>query len=47
MDAAHLQFPDESSDCVVLHLVLSVVPDPVVVSVETARVLPLQGRIAV
>ncbi len=47
MDAAHLAYPDASFDGVVLHLALAVVPDPVAVIREAARVLRPGGRVAV
>lgn len=47
MDAARLQFADASFDCVLLHLALAVVPDPVRVAREAARVLRPHGRVSV
>lgn len=47
MDAAALEFPDESFDCVVLHLTLAVVPDPVATIREAARILVPGGRVSV
>lgn len=47
MDAARLQLPDASFDCVLLHLALAVVPDPVRVAREAARVLRPRGRVSV
>ena len=47
MDAARLALPDASVDCVLLHLALAVVPDPVAAIRETARVLRPGGRVAV
>ena len=47
MDAARLQFADASFDCVLLHLALAVVPDPVRVAQEAARVLRPRGRVSV
>jgi ubiquinone/menaquinone biosynthesis C-methylase UbiE len=47
MDAAALRFPDASFDCVLLHLVLAVVPDPVGMAREAARVLRPGGRVSV
>jgi len=46
-DARSLPFDDESFDAVVLHLVLSVVPDPEAVVAETARVLDADGRVSI
>ena len=47
MDAASLDFADESFDCVVLHLILAVVPDPHSTAREAARVLRRGGRASV
>ncbi len=47
MDAASLDFGDESFDCVVLHLVLAVVPDPYGTAREAARVLRRGGRVSI
>jgi ubiquinone/menaquinone biosynthesis C-methylase UbiE len=47
MDAAKLEFADESFDCVVLHLILAVVPDPHATAREAARVLRRGGRVAI
>lgn len=46
-DAAALPFADDAFDAVVLHLVLSVVPDPDAVAAETARVLAPDGRASI
>lgn len=46
-DARSLPFEDDSFDAVLLHLVLSVVPDPEEVVAETARVLNSEGRISI
>lgn len=43
-DAQALPFADDAFDAVLLHLVLSVVPDPGTVVSETARVLAPDGR---
>ncbi len=47
MDAANLVLADESFDCVVLHLILAVVPDPGATAREAARVVRRGGRIAI
>lgn len=47
MDAASLEFADESFDCVVLHLILAVVPDPYATAREAARVLRRGGRVSI
>jgi len=46
-DAGDLPFDDGAFDAVLLHLVLSVVPDPEAVAAETARVLAPNGRVSV
>jgi ubiquinone/menaquinone biosynthesis C-methylase UbiE len=47
MDAQKLLFPDKSFDVVVLHLILAVIPDPLVCMAEVVRVLKPNGRIVV
>jgi ubiquinone/menaquinone biosynthesis C-methylase UbiE len=47
MDAARLPLPDASVDCVLLHLALAVVPDPVAAIREARRVLRPGGRVSV
>lgn len=44
MDAQAMDFPDDSFDVAILHLILSVVPDPVRCVREVARVLRPGGR---
>ncbi|MDY6818744.1 MAG: methyltransferase domain-containing protein [Halobacteriales archaeon] len=46
-DAQSLPFADETFDAVLLHLVLSVVPEPTAVVTETARVLTPNGRVSI
>jgi ubiquinone/menaquinone biosynthesis C-methylase UbiE len=46
-DAQSLPFDDDRFDAVLLHLVLSVVPDPEAVVSETARVLDADGRVSI
>ncbi|HEX7808561.1 MAG TPA: class I SAM-dependent methyltransferase, partial [Thermoanaerobaculia bacterium] len=45
MDASALEFADETFDCVVLHLILAVVPDPYTTAREAARVVRRGGRV--
>lgn len=45
-DAHTLPFADDTFDAVLLHLVLSVVPDPSAVVTETERVLASDGRVS-
>lgn len=47
MDAARLGFRHSSFDCVLLHLAIAVVPDPVGTMHEVARVLRPGGRVSV
>jgi phosphatidylethanolamine/phosphatidyl-N-methylethanolamine N-methyltransferase len=47
MDAARLEFDDGSFDCVLLHLILAVVPDPYATAREAARVLRPGGRVSI
>ena len=47
MDAARLDLADESFDCVLLHLILAVVPDPRGTAREAARVLRSGGRASI
>jgi len=46
-DAQALPFAEGAFDAVLLHLILSVVPDPEAVAAETARVLASGGRVSV
>lgn len=46
-DAQNLDLPDDSFDAVLLHLVLSVVPDAHAVASEVARVLTSDGRASI
>lgn len=47
MDASQLDFADETFDCVLLHLILAVVPDPYSTAREAARVLRRSGRASI
>lgn len=47
MDARHLQFPDESFDAVIMHLIVAVMPEPELGLREAARVVKPSGRIAI
>jgi phosphatidylethanolamine/phosphatidyl-N-methylethanolamine N-methyltransferase len=47
MDAAKLEFDDGSFDCVLLHLILAVVPEPYATAREAARVLRRGGRVSI
>ena len=47
MDASKLDFPDGAFDCVLLHLILAVVPDPHATAREAARVLRPGGRASI
>lgn len=47
MDAAHMQFADESFDIVYAPYLISVVPDPVAVAREMRRVCRTGGRIVI
>lgn len=46
-DARSLPFKDDSFDVVLLHLILSVTPNPKRVFAETARVLNSEGRVSI
>jgi ubiquinone/menaquinone biosynthesis C-methylase UbiE len=46
-DAHHLDFDDGAFDAVLLHLILTVVPDPDAVAAEAARVLAADGRVSI
>ena len=47
MDAAHLAFPDNTFDCVIVAFVISVVPDPLQVLAEIKRVSKPEGHIVI
>lgn len=46
-DARSLPFEDDTFDAVLLHLVLTVIPDPEAVVAETARVLDPNGHVSI
>lgn len=45
MDAQRLEYPDGSFDCVLLHLIVAIVPDPLRCLREAARVVKPSGRV--
>jgi len=47
MDGQHLNLPDETADKIILHLILAVIPDPILCLKECERVLKPGGRITV
>ena len=47
MDAEDMSFDSEQFDCVLLHLLLAVVPDPFACAKEVARVLKPGGRVSI
>lgn len=47
MDGQALELEDNSFDAIILHLILAVIPDPVVCIKEAERVLKIGGRIVV
>lgn len=47
MDGQKLSFPENTFDCVILHLIVAVIPDPVKCLQEAERVLKAGGRVAV
>lgn len=47
MDGQALQFPDGTFDCVILHLIVAVIPDPYRCVCEAARVLKPGGRVII
>lgn len=47
MDAAHLAFPDNTFDFVIVAFVISVVPDPIQVLAEIKRVSKPEGQIVI
>ncbi len=46
-DAQTVPFDDDAFDVVLLHLILSVVPNPTAVATEAARVLTPEGRVSI
>ncbi|MGV6853284.1 MAG: class I SAM-dependent methyltransferase [bacterium] len=47
MDSGKLDYPDESFDVVLLHLIIAVIPDPDACLAEAKRVLKPGGRISI
>jgi len=47
MDGQHLNLPDETADKIILHLILAVIPDPILCLKECERALKPGGRITV
>ena len=47
MDGQCLEFPDNSFDAIILHLILAVIPDPVKCMQEVNRVLKPGGQVAI
>lgn len=47
MDGQKLDFPDQTFDKIILHLILAVIPDPFACISESERVLKENGKIAV
>lgn len=47
MDGHNLEFPENSFDFVILHLILTVIPDPVACIQETERVLKQGGQVII
>ncbi|MCP4297940.1 MAG: class I SAM-dependent methyltransferase [Proteobacteria bacterium] len=47
MDAENLTYRDQEFDCIILHLILAVVPDPESCAKEVSRVLKNNGRILI
>jgi len=47
MDGQALEFDDNTFDCIILHLILAVIPDPIACIKESERVLKHNGQIAI
>jgi len=47
MDGQLLEFDDNTFDCIILHLILAVIPDPIACIKESERVLKHNGQIAI
>lgn len=47
MDGQNLEFKNNTFDCVILHLIIAVIPNPVQCIIEVERVLKLNGKFTI